>query len=116
MVEEIGVSQRSIERNIQALQADGQLRREGGRKEGVWEVVKDEALENVLEKCRKSIGKVSEKILSACRENPSITISEMAEKIDVSERTIERNINNLQTDGLLQREGGRKEGWWDVSS
>lgn len=35
----IGVTERSIERNIQKLQATGLLRRIGGRKGGYWEVV-----------------------------------------------------------------------------
>ncbi|OPY85799.1 MAG: Divergent AAA domain protein [Syntrophus sp. PtaU1.Bin208] len=34
----VGVTERSIERNIQKLQAKGLLRRVGGRKEGHWEV------------------------------------------------------------------------------
>ena len=34
----IGITERSIERNIQKLQATGLLRRVGGRKEGHWEV------------------------------------------------------------------------------
>jgi ATP-dependent DNA helicase RecG len=34
----IGISERSIERNIRKLQQDGLLRRSGGRKGGHWEV------------------------------------------------------------------------------
>lgn len=36
-----GVTERSIERNIQKLQADGFLKRIGGRKAGHWEVVEE---------------------------------------------------------------------------
>ncbi len=36
----IGITERSVERNIQKLQAAELLRRVGGRKEGYWEVVK----------------------------------------------------------------------------
>jgi ATP-dependent DNA helicase RecG len=53
-------------------------------------------------------------ILDACRENPSITIPEMAEKIGITERSVQRNIQKLQADGLLRRVGGRKEGLWEV--
>jgi ATP-dependent DNA helicase RecG len=35
----IGITERSIERNIQSLRKKGLLRRVGGRKEGRWEVV-----------------------------------------------------------------------------
>lgn len=39
MAELIGITERSVQRNIQKLQARGLLRRLGGRKEGRWEVV-----------------------------------------------------------------------------
>ncbi|MEW6259249.1 MAG: winged helix-turn-helix transcriptional regulator [Thermodesulfobacteriota bacterium] len=35
----IGITERSVERNIQSLRENGLLRRVGGRKEGRWEVV-----------------------------------------------------------------------------
>jgi len=35
----VGVTERSIERNIQKLQVENRLRRVGGRKEGRWEVI-----------------------------------------------------------------------------
>ena len=38
----IGVTGRSIERNIHKLQQHGQLKRIGGRKGGHWQVQKDE--------------------------------------------------------------------------
>ncbi|NLL83938.1 MAG: HTH domain-containing protein [Lentisphaerae bacterium] len=47
-------------------------------------------------------------------ERPSITISELAELIEVSERTIQRNIQKMQADQLLIRSGGRKTGYWEV--
>ncbi|ABW66060.1 ATP-binding protein [Desulfosudis oleivorans] len=66
-------------------------------------------------KRRENVGKVSGKILDACRENPSITIPEMAELIGITERSIQRNIQKLKTDGFLCRVGGRKEGHWEVT-
>ncbi len=35
----IGITERSVQRNIQKLQKDELLRRVGGRKEGHWEVL-----------------------------------------------------------------------------
>ena len=58
--------------------------------------------------------KTTDKILNMCRERPSITISELAEVIGVTERTIQRNIQKLQADQLLIRSGGRKTGFWEV--
>ncbi len=65
-------------------------------------------------KRRESVGNTAKMILDICREMPSITIPEMAEKIGVTERSIQRNIQKLQTAGLLHRAGGRKEGHWEL--
>jgi ATP-dependent DNA helicase RecG len=65
-------------------------------------------------KRRESVGKTSGKILDTCRENPSVTIPELAKLIGVTERSVQRNIQNLQRDGLLRRIGGRKEGHWEA--
>lgn len=65
-------------------------------------------------KRRESVGKTSGKILDACRERSSITIPELAALIGITERSVQRNIQNLQKDGLLRRVGGRKEGRWEV--
>ncbi len=65
-------------------------------------------------KRRESIGKTSEKILQAIEKDDTITIPELATLIGVTERSIERNIQKLQSNGLLKRMGGRKEGRWEV--
>ena len=59
-------------------------------------------------------GKTSEKILTLIKENQQITIAELAEKIGVTDRTIERNIQTLKEKQLLRREGGAKGGYWQV--
>lgn len=66
-------------------------------------------------KRRESVGKASGKILEICQEKPSVTIPELAELIGITERSVQRNIQNLQRDGLLRRIGGRKEGHWEVT-
>ncbi len=65
-------------------------------------------------KRRESVGKTSGKILEVCRERPSVTIPELAESTGITERSVQRNIRNLQRNGFLRRVGGRKEGYWQV--
>ena len=65
-------------------------------------------------KRRESVGKASGMILDACRDTPSITIAEIAKRIGITERSVQRNIQKLQSLGLLRRIGGRKEGYWQV--
>ena len=64
---------------------------------------------------RVTVGKASAAILGICRERPSVTIPELAERIGITERSIQRNVRSLQQAGLLRRVGGRKEGHWDVT-
>ena len=64
--------------------------------------------------CRESVGKASGMILDVCRDTPSITISEIAKRIGITERSVQRNIQKLQSAGLLRRIGDRKEGYWQV--
>jgi len=67
------------------------------------------------EKRRKSVGETSEKILGLISTNPHITIKQLAGEIGITERSIERNLQNLQEQDLLVRRGGRKEGYWELS-
>jgi len=62
----------------------------------------------------KMSGKVSGKILAAVRSNPDITIPELARLAGVSSRTIERNLQKLQRQGLLRRVGPAKGGHWEL--
>ncbi len=59
-------------------------------------------------------GKTSGKIIELILQNASITIPEMASKIGITERSIERNIRKLQTEGKLKRIGPAKGGHWVV--
>lgn len=65
-------------------------------------------------KLRVSLGETANKILDSCSANPSITIPELALKIGITERSIQRNIQKLQNEGFLKRAGGRKQGHWEV--
>ncbi|MDA3923603.1 MAG: HTH domain-containing protein [Kiritimatiellae bacterium] len=59
---------------------------------------------------------MSGKILDLIREKPMISTSELAEKISVSERTVQRYVKVLQESADLVRVGSRKEGHWKVLS
>ncbi len=58
--------------------------------------------------------KTSVKIVEAIKTNDRITIPELAEIVDVTERSIERNIQNLQQNGKLVRIGPDKGGHWKI--
>ena len=54
-------------------------------------------------------------ILDLIREDETITISQMIQKIQVSEITIKRELSILKKMGVLERIGGRKEGKWLIT-
>ena len=72
------------------------------------------AAELMSDKKVRIVGKTSEKILSAIRDKADITISELAEVVGVTPRSVERHLQKLQQTGLFTRVGGRKQGQWEV--
>jgi len=58
--------------------------------------------------------KTSEKILRYISENASITIGELAQRMGLTTRTIERNLRVLQKEERLVRVGLDKGGSWKV--
>ena len=62
-----------------------------------------------------SIGKSAWKILEMTYKNQHITIPEMAKKMKLSERAVEKNIQHLKELELLDRVGSDKSGHWKIS-
>ena len=62
----------------------------------------------------KELSEVQMVIVDEIRRNPNITTNEMAQKTGIKFRTLQRYISQLQTLGILVREGGRKDGYWVV--
>jgi len=54
------------------------------------------------------------KIIELIKANPEITKPELASKIGVSLRSVERNIQELQKRNQLKRVGATKKGYWEV--
>ncbi len=59
---------------------------------------------------------MSGKILEMIAKNPTITISAIAIALDLTERTVERNIKILRENQQLERIGAKKSGYWQVIS
>ena len=57
----------------------------------------------------KELSEVQRIIVDEIRRNPSITTNEMAQKTGVKFRTLQRYISQLQTLGILVREGERSQ-------
>lgn len=53
-------------------------------------------------------------LLELIRHNRSITLEEMSKRLGVSSKTIQRDIDKLRKDGVIERTGGRTYGEWNV--
>ncbi len=62
----------------------------------------------------KELTDIQKAVLLEMRENPIVTTGELAQKLDVRFRTLQRYISQLREMGVLIRVGGRKEGKWVV--
>ena len=62
----------------------------------------------------KSRDKTPKLILLLIKEDKYITQKNMAEKLGLSVKAIEKNISKLKTNGILIRKGGKKIGYWEI--
>ena len=57
---------------------------------------------------------LAEKIIELISDNSEIKMSEIAEKLGVTARTIEREIKKLRESGRIERVGGKRYGHWII--
>lgn len=55
-----------------------------------------------------------ESILRIIMKNPKVTQISIANKLDISEKTVKRNIAKLKEKGIIKRIGADKNGYWKV--
>lgn len=55
-----------------------------------------------------------DKILSLVADDSSITIDQLAQRCEVSDKTIKRDITKLKEQGLIERQGSLKSGSWQL--
>ena len=84
----------------------------------IFEKVEDDVTKGVGKGVGKDVGKDVGKelliVLHILENNPRIKITEIAQEVGVTRRTIERQLSRLKELGLIKRNGGRKDGVWNV--
>lgn len=70
--------------------------------------------DNVTKETNAQLTERQRVLIALIQSNPQIAIPEMSRKTAVTERTIKRDLADLQAQGILRRVGGRKEGKWEV--
>lgn len=53
-------------------------------------------------------------ILQLMLENPNITQKEIAQRLEISERTVKNKVASLKEKGYVQRLHGKRNGKWQV--
>jgi len=86
---------------------------------GLWvefenRIPEETALEGTEKPTEKHIGKTGVKIIQVMRENPDVTIDDLAEKLSRSTSAIEKQIAKLKDLEVIQRVGPDKGGHWEV--
>jgi ATP-dependent DNA helicase RecG len=68
----------------------------------------------VHRKALKGSEKSSEKILIMLKAEPELTSKEIAKRLEISPRAVEKQISKLRKEGLLHRIGPDKGGRWEA--
>ena len=53
-------------------------------------------------------------VYALIKQNPRLTIAQMAEALSVSDRTVKKHLSALKEDGLIARTGSNKTGYWEI--
>ena len=91
---------------------DGGFRVTAWRKKATIDVVKDVVKEPIELTERQAL--IYKTIKENVVKDVVITASTLSERFSVDERTIQRDLNELQKRGFIAREGGRKGGKWII--
>ena len=102
-----------IEVTVFASNEDGQIISDASHTGLVKELVK-ELVKGLVKGLVKDLTSNQMKLLELIETHPNVTKEEMAKHIGISTTAIDNNINTLKAKGLLERVGGRKDGYWKI--
>jgi len=74
----------------------------------------DDALNGALNYSDDALNYIKDTMLELLKEEPGLTQSEMARRLNTSRRTVQRIIKELYINGYLSRSGSKKTGQWVV--
>ena len=60
------------------------------------------------------LSKTQKKILPIIQENKYATYEEIAKQLDIERTTVWRNLDAMKKNGVINRVGGDKNGYWEV--
>ena len=99
---------------IPCHEAAGNIITDIAHKDGTLKASKRSALKTAPETALESAPETALQIIDEIRNNPNITLSEIARNLGVSRRWIATNIKHLQDKGIVKRVGPNKGGHWEI--
>ena len=73
-----------------------------------------EVILETIESSVKSPVNTEERILEWFKSDPTITVSSLAERLNLSTRAVEKQLAKLKKEGRVARVGSARKGYWDV--
>lgn len=129
ITENVEVSKSTVERDLNELKEENKIEYIGSRKSGKWIINYNQENVGINEEInvgikQENVGiKYSEKmnteirhnsILNIIRENGNISAIEISKILNVSARTIERDLKELKEENKIEYVGSRKSGKWII--
>lgn len=74
----------------------------------------EELTKNVAEEAKKDSSSVQDKLLELLKSDNKISARSAAEKLEISERQVQRLLKNMKDEGLIERVGSNRSGAWNV--
>jgi predicted HTH transcriptional regulator len=78
---------------------------------GVVDNVVDDVVDNVVD----AISQKEQEIIRFISENKKITAKEMALKLDLTQRTVQRYLKSMQEKEMIKRVGTDNMGYWKIN-
>jgi len=75
----------------------------------------ENAVDNVVDNVVENVVENEQKTLALLKENNTLSAKEIANKLKITERTIQRYIKKLQEKKLIKRIGPAKGGYWEIN-
>lgn len=76
--------------------------------------VPDNVSDNVPDNVSGDFNEIEEEIIKNIIDNPNITQQQMANKLKVNRKTIQRGLNSLKEKNIIERIGSDRKGFWKI--
>lgn len=77
--------------------------------------VTDKVTDQVNDQVNVSISNMSNKVLKILFKTPSITVTELSERLSLSRKSVAQKIKELKDHGYIERVGSSRKDYWKIT-